>query len=561
MQPYSGFSDWICHFRACVLRFVTRQILHLGGRPRLPLMNEQALPGHAHVAYRQPSQQSWNGEHPNALSDDLLLQNMVFEDDGGVDHDSWVSLLLGNEQEAPFHPSAQPTPVATFTQGTKRPAEEQELLPLSSKISDNQTFQSSVAAGRPLPKRQYTGIDGTLGAAPIMAASQPDIEFAPSAAPERPLHYGYPHLMAHSADPSQLGHGYAQHPESPMTYQVHHPPQDTPCVQSHRFPMAGQHSIPQPQMAQFISQPMQQGEAARHMASAQPVQPQHHHLMHANAVPIAHSYKGRDGGVMQQGSAQSQMMQPMVPIQQAIPQVSHGVAIPRIVKSEESQATYHFSHQLGNRSCPVATSGSIPRVPSAAECAGGGARGLNCGDDHLMRIAYTVQQLGSSCMPPQTESKASASKDSELSKLDSSSIAPTSHAEAAPCWSNRDSKDAFEDDDELEELDKSNPLVHRKVRHNLAERRRTDRINKLFTELYDLLASPGIAPLCVVYDGKTNFIQGGGRRPPRRSKAAVLEGTITCIESLQHAVSLLDYQRSQMSTQMSTQMTSEPLRC
>eukprot|EP00966_Prymnesium_polylepis_P164118 3795123-Prymnesium_polylepis.1 len=111
------------------------------------------------------------------------------------------------------------------------------------------------------------------------------------------------------------------------------------------------------------------------------------------------------------------------------------------------------------------------------------------------------------------------------------------------------SKDFLDEDDEdddelltdsrLAELG-GDPTLHRKVRHNLAERRRTNRINKLFNQLHDLLSSPDIAPLCVKWDGKGEPPKTG--KPPRRSKAAVLEAAIVCIENLQRAVALLDHQ-------------------
>ena len=66
------------------------------------------------------------------------------------------------------------------------------------------------------------------------------------------------------------------------------------------------------------------------------------------------------------------------------------------------------------------------------------------------------------------------------------------------------------------------------MRHNLAERRRTNRINKLFNQLYEVLVSPEVLPLLsdVGLDGQL-------RKLPRKSKAAVLEAAIHCIESLQ----------------------------
>lgn len=52
--------------------------------------------------------------------------------------------------------------------------------------------------------------------------------------------------------------------------------------------------------------------------------------------------------------------------------------------------------------------------------------------------------------------------------------------------------DMGDDDKEGGDGDSTNdPVKHRKVRHNLAERRRTNRINKLFNQLYELLSSAG----------------------------------------------------------------------
>ena len=67
----------------------------------------------------------------------------------------------------------------------------------------------------------------------------------------------------------------------------------------------------------------------------------------------------------------------------------------------------------------------------------------------------------------------------------------------------------------------ADPVEHRKVRHNLAERRRTNRINKLFNQLYEVLVSPEVLPLLsdVGLDGQL-------RKLPRKSKAAVLEAAI-----------------------------------
>ena len=59
---------------------------------------------------------------------------------------------------------------------------------------------------------------------------------------------------------------------------------------------------------------------------------------------------------------------------------------------------------------------------------------------------------------------------------------------------------------------------HRKVRHNLAERRRTNRINKLFNQLYEVLISPEVLP--ILNEAGPN---GQLRKLPRKSKAAVLE--------------------------------------
>ena len=74
----------------------------------------------------------------------------------------------------------------------------------------------------------------------------------------------------------------------------------------------------------------------------------------------------------------------------------------------------------------------------------------------------------------------------------------------------------------------ADPNEHRKVRHNLAERRRTNRINKLFNQLYEVLISPEVLPL--LNEPGPN---GEVRKLPRKSKAAVLEAAIHCIETLQ----------------------------
>jgi len=71
----------------------------------------------------------------------------------------------------------------------------------------------------------------------------------------------------------------------------------------------------------------------------------------------------------------------------------------------------------------------------------------------------------------------------------------------------------------------------RKVRHNLAERRRTNRINKLFNQLYEVLISPEVLP--ILNEGAPS---GQLRKLPRKSKAAVLEAAIHCIETLQRRV-------------------------
>ena len=64
----------------------------------------------------------------------------------------------------------------------------------------------------------------------------------------------------------------------------------------------------------------------------------------------------------------------------------------------------------------------------------------------------------------------------------------------------------------------ADPAEHRKVRHNLAERRRTNRINKLFNQLYEVLISPEVLP--ILNEAGRN---GQLRKLPRKSKAAVLE--------------------------------------
>lgn len=74
------------------------------------------------------------------------------------------------------------------------------------------------------------------------------------------------------------------------------------------------------------------------------------------------------------------------------------------------------------------------------------------------------------------------------------------------------------------------PRESRKVRHNLAERRRTNRINKLFNELYQLLLTKQCLPLLSEPDAKGVLRK---QALPRKSKAAVLEAAIHCVETLQ----------------------------
>jgi len=296
------------------------------------------------------------------------------------------------------------------------------------------------------------------------------------------------------------------------------------------------------------------------MNSAQPLQAQHPMQGHSNATPRLqgrHAYSGCNSCMMMQQSS-SQMMPSMMAVQQGVPHVSHGVPIPTTVgrppglneglndgsMMQQFPTRADESSQLRSSTYQVSTSGSVPCSSSftSGECIGGAGSGawnedVSKATDGLMRNSCTGEHLGSTWCPAPAPADSSA-RPSEGAKPQSSAIVPRS--ELAPCWRSTDSKDVFDDDDEMDELDKTNPSMHRKVRHNLAERRRTDRINKLFTELYDLLASPAIAPLCVVWDGKGPPPQG--RKLPRRSKAAVLEAAITCIENLQRAVTLLDRQ-------------------
>merc|ERR1712185_204830 len=77
----------------------------------------------------------------------------------------------------------------------------------------------------------------------------------------------------------------------------------------------------------------------------------------------------------------------------------------------------------------------------------------------------------------------------------------------------------------------ADPSEQRKGRHNLAERRRTNRINKLFNQLYEVLISPEVLPIL-----NEAGPSGQLRKLPRKSKAAVLEAAIHCIETLQRKV-------------------------
>ena len=78
----------------------------------------------------------------------------------------------------------------------------------------------------------------------------------------------------------------------------------------------------------------------------------------------------------------------------------------------------------------------------------------------------------------------------------------------------------------------------RKVRHNLTERRRVDRMNQLFTQLY--LTLEETAPACLAADGAMLLGVAGADgkpiNPQRWSKADVVEGALNLIADLRRQI-------------------------
>jgi len=94
----------------------------------------------------------------------------------------------------------------------------------------------------------------------------------------------------------------------------------------------------------------------------------------------------------------------------------------------------------------------------------------------------------------------------------------------------------------VEESDLNDPNVNdssrRKVRHNLTERRRVDRMNQLFNKLYMAIedtAPPQVTDKSANGDGQRLSVCGADGKlinPNKWSKADVLEGALNVIEDL-----------------------------
>ena len=101
-----------------------------------------------------------------------------------------------------------------------------------------------------------------------------------------------------------------------------------------------------------------------------------------------------------------------------------------------------------------------------------------------------------------------------------------------------ESNEGLNEDDEFELNDPNlNDASRRKVRHNLTERRRVDRMNQLFKRLYEALEDSDPAGLVHTrneYTERLNVCGADGKpiNPNKWSKADVLEGALNVIQDL-----------------------------